>query len=140
VFLSRGDNSGTNKKEKYLWKFADIPLPQQETWYRQTGQGMLATLNISSELKGYTLTDRGTYIKYEYMARGKPDLVIHVEGDPVLKNQYSIIPVNPSHCAEVKNENAETFSTWMAGDRGQDLVGKFKLMNKQLFIPNAARE
>ncbi len=64
VFVSRGDNSGTYKKERNLWKLADIPIPEEQAWYKQTGQGMLATINIAADLNGYTLTDRGTYIKY----------------------------------------------------------------------------
>jgi tungstate transport system substrate-binding protein len=138
IFVSRGDDSGTNKKERALWKLADIPLPDQESWYRQSGQGMLATINIAAEFKGYTLTDRGTYIKYESTAGGRPDLAILVEGDPVLLNQYSVIPVNPKHCPSVKYEKAQAFSDWMAGEEAQRLIGEFKLLGKQLFTPNAA--
>ena len=139
IFVSRGDNSGTNKKERTLWNLADIAIPEQESWYKQSGQGMLATINVTAELKGYTLTDRGTYIKYESGADGKPPLVILVEGDDVLLNQYSIIPVNPEHCTNVKYEEAQTFSDWMAGDEAQRLIGEFELFGKQLFIPNAQR-
>jgi len=139
VFVSRGDNSGTNKKELALWKIADVPTPEQETWYRQSGQGMLATINVAGELSGYTLTDRGTYIKYESVAGGKPALVILVEGDKVLLNQYSVIPVAPQHCANVKYEMAETLSDWLAAADAQRLIGEFKLLGKQLFTPNAKR-
>jgi tungstate transport system substrate-binding protein len=138
-FVSRGDNSGTNKKEIALWKLADIPTPEQEPWYRQSGQGMLATINVAAELKGYTLTDRGTYIKYESVAGGNPALVILVEGDKELLNQYSVIPVNPKHCPSVKYDKAQTFSDWMASDEAQKLIGEFTLLGKQLFIPNASR-
>jgi tungstate transport system substrate-binding protein len=139
VFVSRGDESGTHKMEKSLWQEAKIKLPEQESWYRQAGQGMLATINVAAELKGYTLTDRGTYITYESQAEGKPDLVILVEGDKVLLNQYSVIPVNPKHCPNVKFEKAKTFSDWMASDEAQKLIADFKLLGKQLFTPNAAR-
>jgi tungstate transport system substrate-binding protein len=139
VFVSRGDESGTHKMEKALWQGADIPAPEQESWYRQSGQGMLPTINMASELQGYTLTDRGTYIKYESAAQGKPTLVILVEGDKVLLNQYSVIPVNPEHCPNVKYEKAQAFSDWMAGEEAQRLIGEFKLLDKQLFTPNAAR-
>lgn len=136
-FVSRGDNSGTNKKERALWKLADMPIPEQEAWYRQSGQGMLATINMAAELTGYTLTDRGTYIKYESAAEGKPPFVILVEGEDVLLNQYSIIPVSPKHCVKVKYEKAEVFSNWMASAEAQQLIGKFRLHGKQLFTPNA---
>ncbi|WP_457755985.1 substrate-binding domain-containing protein, partial [Thermodesulfatator indicus] len=82
TFVSRGDDSGTNKKELALWKMAGIDPKKldKEPWYIQTGQGMLATLNVAAEKKGYTLTDRGTYIKLEYNHKGNPPLVILVEG------------------------------------------------------------
>jgi len=139
VFVSRGDESGTHKMERTLWKLADMQIPEQETWYRQSGQGMLPTINVAGELQGYTLTDHGTYIKYESAAEGKPSLVILVEGDAVLLNQYSVIPVNPKHCSNVKHEKAQTLSNWMSGEEAQRLIGEFKLLGKQLFTPNAAR-
>jgi tungstate transport system substrate-binding protein len=117
-----------------------MPIPEQEIWYRQSGQGMLATINVAAELNGYTMTDRGTYIKYESIADSKPVLVILVEGDDVLLNQYSIIPVNPKHCANVEYDKAKALSAWMAGDEAQRLIGKFKLLGKQLFTPNATQE
>ena len=140
VFVSRGDNSGTSKKERALWKLADVTMPEQEPWYRQSGQGMLATINVAGEMKGYTLTDRGTYIKYESVADSRPALVILVEGDDVLLNQYSIIPVNPKQCTNVHYDNAKALSAWMTGAEAQRLIGEFKLLGKQLFTPNATRE
>jgi tungstate transport system substrate-binding protein len=139
VFVSRGDNSGTNKKELALWKIANVPTPEKEAWYRQSGQGMLATINVAGELSGYTLTDRGTYIKYESVANGKPPLVILVEGDDMLLNQYSVIPVGPQHCANVKYDKAKSLSDWLAGAEAQRMIGDFKLLGKQLFTPNANR-
>ena len=140
VFVSRGDNSGTNKKERALWELANMKIPEQEPWYRQSGQGMLATINIAAEQKGYTLTDHGTYIKYESVAKGKPVPVILVEGDDVLLNQYSIVPVNPKHCTDVNYDGAKALSSWMAGAEAQHLIGEFKLLGKQLFTPNANQE
>ena len=139
VFVSRGDNSGTNKKERALWKLADVTMPEQEPWYRQSGQGMLATINVAGEMKGYTLTDRGTYIKYESVADSRPALVMLVEGDDVLLNQYSIIPVNPKQCTNVHYDNAKALSAWMTGAEAQRLIGEFKLLGKQLFTPSATR-
>jgi tungstate transport system substrate-binding protein len=140
MFVSRGDNSGTNKKERFLWRFANLPIPEQEIWYRQTGQGMLATINITAELNGYTLADRGTYIKYQSVDDSKTKLVALVWGDVVLLNQYSLIPVNPKHCPDVKYDKAKALSSWMTGGEGQSLIAEFKLLGQKLFIPNANQE
>ena len=137
VFVSRGDNSGTHKKELTLWESAALPVPEKEAWYVQTGQGMLTTIQIAAERNGYTMTDRGTYIKYESNAKGAPDLKILVEGDAVLKNQYSVIAVNPKHCENVKYELATKFSDWITGKDAQQLIKDFKLLNKPLFTPSA---
>ena len=137
VFASRGDNSGTNKKEIALWKAAGKAVPEKEGWYVQTGQGMLATINIAAERGGYTMTDRGTYIKYADTMKGNPPLKILVEGDPILLNQYSVIAVNPKRCKDAKYDLAMAFSDWMAGPQGQGLIRDFKLLGKPLFVPNA---
>ncbi len=137
VFVSRGDNSGTNKKEIILWKQAKLTAPDKESWYVQTGQGMLSTINIAAERKGYTMTDRGTYIKYEHNMGGNPPLKILVQGDAILKNQYSVIAINKKNCKNTRYELAATFSDWMAGKDAQKLIKEFKLLGKQLFIPNA---
>jgi tungstate transport system substrate-binding protein len=137
VFVSRGDNSGTNKREIQLWEKAGFAAPDREPWYIQTGQGMLSTIHIASERKAYTMTDRGTYIKYEDNKGGKPDLKIMVEGDAVLKNQYSVITVSREKCPETRYDLAMQFSDWMAGKEAQRLIGEFKLLGKTLFTPNA---
>ena len=137
VFASRGDNSGTHKKELSLWKAADLPVPEKENWYVQTGQGMLATINIAAERNGYTMTDRGTYIKYESNLKGNPPLKILVEGDAVLLNQYSVIAINPKHCAKANYDTAQQFIKWIAGPEAQKLINDFKLLGKPLFTPNA---
>lgn len=137
LFVSRGDNSGTNKKELGLWMEAKIRGIDKESWYIQTGQGMLATINIATELDGYTLTDRGTYIKYEANMRKVRRLAILVEGDAKLYNQYSVLEVNPQRCPVVKNNLAKIFSNWIVSPRTQKLIGAFKLMGKRLFKPNA---
>jgi tungstate transport system substrate-binding protein len=137
AFASRGDNSGTHKKELSLWKAAGKAVPEKEKWYVQTGQGMLATINIAAERGGYTMTDRGTYIKYEDTQGGNPPLKILVEGDAVLKNQYSVLAINPEKCENAQYELAQKFSDWLAGSEAQKLIGDFKLLGKQLFKPNA---
>lgn len=137
LFISRGDNSGTNKKEIGLWKDSNVPLPDMENWYIQTGQGMLATINIAAERGGYTLTDRGTYIKYEDNNDGNPPLKILVEGDSMLRNQYSVMIVNPDRCPKCRKDLAKKFSDWIVGATAQKLIKDFTLLGKQLFNPNA---
>jgi len=137
VFVSRGDNSGTHKKELSLWKAADLPVPEKEKWYVQTGQGMLSTINIAAERSGYTMTDRGTYIKYEANIKGNPPLKILVEGDPVLLNQYSVIAISKKHCPKAKYDLALKFIEWITGADAQKQIKEFKLLGKQLFTPNA---
>jgi tungstate transport system substrate-binding protein len=138
LFISRGDNSGTYKKELSLWKTAGFPIPDKEPWYVQTGQGMLTTIQVAAERNGYTMTDRGTYIKYEDNWGGNPPLKILVEGDGVLLNQYSVIAVNPAHCSHVGYDEATRFVTWITGEEAQGLIKDFELLGKPLFIPNAA--
>ena len=137
VFVSRGDNSGTNKKEISLWKAAGLPLPDKEKWYVQTGQGMLATINIAAERNGYTMTDRGTYIKYEDTLKGNPPLKILVEKEAVLLNQYSVIAIDQEHCPKVQYDTARQFIDWVTGTEAQQLIREFKLLGKPLFTPNA---
>ncbi len=139
IFVSRGDDSGTHKTELSLWRAAQIPVPDKENWYVQTGQGMLATINVAAERSGYTMTDRGTYIKYEADMGGNPPLKILVEGDAPLLNQYSVITVNPAKCPNVKADLAKGFSDWITGPEGQQAVKDFKLLGKQLFTPNAGQ-
>ena len=137
IFVSRGDNSGTHKKELSLWKAAGLPVPEKESWYVQTGQGMLATINIAAERNGYTMTDRGTYIKYEDNLKGNPPLKILVEGDEVLLNQYSVIAIDKKHCPQAKYDKATQFIEWITGPEAQQLIKDFKLLGKPLFTPNA---
>ncbi len=136
-FASRGDDSGTNKKETSLWKAAGLGIPDRQNWYIQTGQGMLATITIAEERDAYTLTDRGTYIKYEVNNGGNPPLIILVEGDEGLKNQYSVIAVNREKCPSVKYGYALKFIEWITSDKTQKLIGNFTMLGKKLFIPNA---
>ncbi|MBN2284466.1 MAG: substrate-binding domain-containing protein [Deltaproteobacteria bacterium] len=136
-FASRGDNSGTHKKELELWSESGITVPDKEEWYIQTGQGMLNTINIAAERDAYTMTDRGTFIKYEDNWKGNPPLIILVEGDRSLRNQYSVIAVNPKRCDNVKYDLATKFREWIASAKVQKSIGEFKLMGKQLFTPNA---
>lgn len=138
-FASRADKSGTNVAELALWKAAGIPEPDKEKWYIQTGQGMLETLMITDERKGYTLTDRGTFIKFEDSRKGQSDLAIIVEGDPSLKNQYSVIAVNPAKWENIRYDLALTYIDWLISPSTQKAIAEFHLLGKQLFFPNAVR-
>jgi tungstate transport system substrate-binding protein len=134
VFTSRGDDSGTHKKERSLWKTAGIdPSQASGDWYRETGSGMGATLNTASSMGAYALTDRGTWISFE----NKGDLKILVEGDKALFNQYGVILVNPEHCPSVNVKAGQAFIDWVLGDEGQQTIADYKLNDQQLFYPNA---
>lgn len=138
-FVSRGDDSGTHKKEISLWQEADLDVPDKQDFYIQTGQGMLASIRIAEERSAYTMTDRGTYIKYAHEKNGNPGLEILVEGGAPLRNQYSVMEVSPGKCPDTKADAAREFSDWMAGKQAQSLIGDFKLLGKTLFIPNSGK-
>jgi len=135
VFASRADKSGTHSAELAQWGHAGIQVPDKEQWYLATGQGMLQTIIIAAEREGYTLTDRGTYITYE--SKGSPELVILVEGDESLYNQYSIMTVNPEKHPKTNHELAKKFTDWLISPVTQTLIADFKVQDKQLFFPNA---
>ncbi|MBS3731505.1 MAG: substrate-binding domain-containing protein [Desulfobacterales bacterium] len=137
LFVSRGDDSGTNKKERALWDEAGVNPPARAKWYLETGQGMISTIRVAAERDGYTLTDRGTYIKYEHSQGGPVPLKILVQGDPALFNQYSAIAVNPDRCENVDYELAQKFINWITSGQIQAFIGNYKLLGKQLFTPNA---
>jgi tungstate transport system substrate-binding protein len=139
IFVSRGDNSGTHETERLLWKDAGIEIPEKDAWYIQAGQGMLATIGIAAERTGYTLTDRGTYIKYETNAGGNPPLKILAEGDKALLNQYSVIAINPAHCPKAKLALANEFIKWITSPNAQQIIKDYRLSGKPLFTPNAKR-
>lgn len=139
LFVSRGDDSGTNKKERALWDEAGVNPPAKAKWYLETGQGMISTIRVAAERGGYTLTDRGTYIKYEHNQGGQPTLKIMVQGDPELFNQYSAIAVNPDRCENVKSASAQKFINWITSEQTQEFIGNYKLLGKQLFTPNTGK-
>jgi tungstate transport system substrate-binding protein len=134
VFASRGDDSGTHKKEKALWKAAGLdPSGASGTWYRETGSGMGATLNTGVGMGAYVLTDRATWISF----RNKGNFEILVEGDSDLFNQYGVILVNPNKHPRVKAEAGQAFIDWLTGPEGQAAIAGFKVAGQQLFYPNA---
>ena len=135
VFVSRGDNSGTNKKEMKLWKAAGLD-PKGKAWYLEVGQGMAKTLRIAGEKQAYTLTDRGTY--FSLKDRERIELNTVLEGDPDLFNQYGVMAANPKKHSHVKNQEALTFIAWLTSDEGQKAIAAFKDdKGNQLFTPNA---
>jgi tungstate transport system substrate-binding protein len=132
-FISRGDDSGTHKMEKELWKAAGI-TPQGK-WYIEAGQGMGPVLQMAFEKKGYALADRGTFISQE----GKLDLAIVFEGDKALFNPYGVIAVNPKKHPSANYELAEKFINYVTGPEGQKVIGDYKINGKQLFFPDAKK-
>ena len=134
-FVSRGDKSGTNTKELSLWKKAGIE-PAGQKWYLEVGQGMEKTQRIADEKRAYTLTDRGTWLATR--DKDKLDMVVVLEGDPTLFNQYGVMAVNPEKAKNVKYKEAMEFVNWIISKEGQDAVAAFKDKNgNPLFIPNA---
>ncbi|MEJ5167734.1 MAG: tungstate ABC transporter substrate-binding protein TupA [Arcobacteraceae bacterium] len=136
-FVSRGDNSGTHSKEKSVWKSVMGDVPSKEKWYIEAGQGMIATINIANEQRGLTLSDRGTYIKYESNYKGNPPLVIVLGSDTNLNNYYSIMAVNPKNCPKADYSGATNFIKWIVSPKIQQSIADFKLLDKQLFTPDA---
>ncbi len=134
IFASRGDNSGTHKKEIALWKDAGVdPTGASGQWYRETGSGMGATLNTAVGMSAYTLTDRGTWISF----KNKGDYGILVEGDPNLFNQYGVILVSPDKHPRVKAAEGQAFIDWILSEEGQSAIASYTLDGQQLFFPNA---
>ncbi len=133
-FISRGDDSGTHKKELELWSLAKINIQQYSgTWYREAGASMGATLNIANAMNAYVLTDRGTWLSF----KNRDDLSLLFENDPPLFNQYGVILVNPERHPHIKHKEAKLFSDWLVSSEGQQAIADFTLEGQQLFFPNA---
>lgn len=130
-FVSRGDDSGTHKMEKKLWEKAGIK-PAGE-WYREAGQGMGEVLQMSSELKAYTLTDRGTWLAM----MDKLPLKIVLEGDKTLLNPYGIIAVSQQRYPDTNHAGAQALIDWLISPEGQTAIGNFKINGQSLFTPSA---
>jgi tungstate transport system substrate-binding protein len=157
-FISRGDDSGTHTKEKALWVATGLPLVATTTfivkkgkkkeltfkhpkglgrWYLSVGQGMGKTIAFADEKRGYTLSDRGTYIKYKFGRKETLDLQVLCEGDAMLHNPYGVIPVNPRKYPHVRFNLAQQFARWLVSEKGQTLIAGYRLHGKQLFYPEA---
>jgi tungstate transport system substrate-binding protein len=134
LFASRGDDSGTHKKETQLWKLANVNAQAASgAWYRETGSGMGATLNTAVGMQAYTITDRATWISF----KNKSNFTIQIEADPQLFNQYGVILINPEKCPTVKQQAGQQFINWLLSEKGQQAIANYKLNDQQLFFPNA---
>ena len=134
-FISRGDRSGTHAAELALWKAAgiDVAGADRGPWYKEIGQGMGAALNTASAANAYTLSDRGTWIAF----KNRGPLVISVEGDRRLFNQYGVMLVNPAKHPHVKTDLGQAFIDWLVSPEGQNAIAAYKIDGQQLFFPNA---
>jgi tungstate transport system substrate-binding protein len=134
-FISRGDKSGTHVAELALWKTAGIDIETQKgPWYKSIGQGMGAALNTASAGNAYVLADRGTWLSF----KNRSDLVVAVEGDKRLFNQYGVMLVNPAKHPNVKKELGQQFIDWLVSAEGQKAIADYKIGGEQLFYPNAS--
>ncbi len=133
IFVSRGDDSGTHKKELELWTRADVDVVAASgLWYRETGTGMGATLNIAIGMGAFTLTDRGTWISF----KNKSDFEIIVEGADILHNQYGVVVATPKNQEPSKRQNAIIFCDWLLSEAGRAQINSFAINGEQLFYAN----
>ncbi|MBW2706647.1 MAG: substrate-binding domain-containing protein [Deltaproteobacteria bacterium] len=159
-FVSRGDDSGTHTKEQSIWQKTGLTLETKTTeiekkgkkrkiafihphglgnWYWSIGQGMGKTLTVADEKQAYTMTDRGTYIKYKFGREVPIELDVLCQGDPVLANPYGVIPIDPQMHPHVKYELAKEFAEWLVSQRAQTVIANYRLLGKQLFYPDAEK-
>jgi tungstate transport system substrate-binding protein len=134
AFVSRGDDSGTHKRELSLWAVLDFqPGNDDVDWYRESGSGQGATLNVASEMEAYCLSDRASWVTFA----NKRSLELLVEGDPNLLNPYSVILVSPQKHSHIKAAEGQQFIDWLVSERGQQLIAAFRVEGQQLFFPDA---
>lgn len=132
-FVSRGDKSGTHAAELRYWKDSGTAVAPSLAWYKETGSGMGPALNTASAMNGYILADRATWLSF----KNRGDLVILVQGDPKLFNQYGVMLVNPAKFPHVKKTEGQAFIDWLISKNGQDVIASYKIGGEQLFFPNA---
>lgn len=138
TFVSRGDDSGTDKKEKGIWKKLELD-PSANPNYLESGQGMGATITMADEKGAYCLTDRGTWLKMKNDADVEIQLDIICEGASDLLNQYGIIAVSPEKYLDINNEAANAMIEWICSEKVQELIGNYGVdqYGEALFTPNA---
>lgn len=134
-FVSRADKSGTHAAELRYWKAAGVTPSSSQSWYKETGSGMGPALNTASAMNGYILADRATWISF----KNRGDLIIVVQGDPKLFNQYGVMLVNPMKFPHVKKAQGQEFIDWLISKNGQDVIASYKIDGEQLFFPNAKK-
>jgi tungstate transport system substrate-binding protein len=132
-FVSRGDKSGTHAAELRYWKDSGVAVAPIPTWYKETGSGMGPALNTASGMNGYILTDRATWLAF----KNRGDLIILVQGDPKLFNQYGVMLVNPAKFSHVKKAESQAFIDWITSKSGQYVIASYQIGGEQLFFPNA---
>lgn len=132
-FVSRGDDSGTHKKELSLWQAAELDPAGFGSWYRAVGAGMGAALNTASGMDAYIMADRASWLNFG----NKGDLALLFAGDPVLFNQYAYLPVNPEKHAHAKNDLAMKLEAWLTSDKAKELINAYKINGETLFVFNA---
>ncbi|MEE2672524.1 MAG: substrate-binding domain-containing protein [Myxococcota bacterium] len=136
-FASRGDDSGTHKAELRLWKAAGVdPHPDSGTWYRETGSGQGATLNVAAGMSAYMLSDRGTWLNF----KNRRDLRLLVEADARLRNVYGLVLVNPKRHPHVNAGAGQVFIDWLISEEGQSAIGSLEVNGEPLFTPSARPE
>jgi len=134
-FISRGDKSGTHAAELRYWKGTGVEVSPSSGWYKETGSGMGPALNTASAMNGYILSDRATWLTF----KNRGDLLILVQGDPKLFNQYGVMLVNPAKYPQVKKAEGQAFIDWLISKEGQDVIASYKVGGEQLFFPNAKK-
>ena len=137
LFVSRADNSGTEKREQMLWRKAGRVQPHGEPWYIEAGQGMGATLQMANEKRAYTLTDIGTYLAW----KSKVELVPLVQGDPELYNVYHVLEPNSKNAPRINVAGGQAFADFMVDTATQRLIGEFGTtrFGRPLFVPDAGK-
>lgn len=134
TFVSRGDDSGTHKKEKYIWSL--INVKPEGKWYLESGQGMSATLRMADEKNAYVIVDRATYLSNKMTLR----LKIIIENDPLLLNPYGIIAVSPYKHPHTRYELSMALIAWTTSPECQEMIGKYKKFGEKMYHPSANAE
>ncbi|WP_390915470.1 substrate-binding domain-containing protein [Pseudosulfitobacter sp. SM2401] len=133
AFVSRGDDSGTHKKELSMWSSAALDPTGFGAWYKAVGAGMGASLNTASGLNAYIMADRASWLNFA----NKGELELLFSGDPLLFNQYAYLPVNPARHGHIKAQAAMTLETWLTSPRAQQLINGYRINDEALFVFNA---
>lgn len=136
AFVSRGDDSGTHKKERALWDVAGLNPDIFDGWYKEVGAGMGASLNTASALGAYVLSDRASWLNFG----NKGDLELLFAGDPALFNQYAFLPVNPARHAHVNADAAAKLEDWLTSETAKTLINDYKIDGQELFVFNATAQ